>query len=94
MPPKVERLGQRELLQHLRFAIDTAMTYPQRPNIQAALELAREHPQGMRSGHIKHLLGAGRWIWLAEHGFVAVGEPTEIAGMSAMKGTIEPEVIK
>ena len=48
----------------------------------------------MRSSHIRHNLGVRRCEWLDRQGMAFVGESVEIAGMSAIKATITPEVKK
>ena len=90
----VESMPQKELLLRLRAAIDTATQYPTQEHTDKAVKLAVDHPRGMRSSHVSHNLGVSRWEWLSGHGYVQVGEPTEIAGNQAFKGTIEPEVKK
>jgi len=92
--PKVESMPQRELLHRLRYAIDTAVAYPTPENIEKAITLAQAHPQGMRSSHVSHNLGAKRWEWLGQHNVTFVGESVEIAGNQAIKATITPEVQK
>lgn len=94
MPPRLEPLPQRELLLRLRASIDTARMYPTSYNIRSAVVLASQHPQGLRSGHLRANLGMQRWEWLAEQGIYPVGEGTEVAGVPAIKGTITPEVTK
>jgi hypothetical protein len=95
MPPQPqEPLPQRELLYRLRAAIDTARRYPTMDNTERALALAREHPRGLRSKHLQHLLGRQRFDWLAEYGITTIGEPVEIAGIEASKKVITPEVTK
>ena len=87
-------LPQRELLLRMRYAIDTARKYPTDYNVRSAQVLAMSNPNGLRSGHLRHNLGAQRWEWLGQQGIYPVGEQTEVAGVPAIKGTITPEVIK
>ena len=95
MPPRpAEGMVQAEVLLRLRYAIDTAIKYPQQPNVEAAIAFANEYPQALRSSHLRHNLGSRRWQWLNEHGVYAVGEPVEMAGSIGIKGTITPEVLK
>ena len=78
----------------VRYAIDTARKYPSQDTIDSAIRLALDHPNALRSGHLRHNLGVQRWRWLEERGIYPVGEQTEIAGSPAIKGTITPEVTK
>ena len=94
MPKTIESMPQREVLLRLRYAIDTARKYPRPENIESALDLASEHPNALRSGHLTHNLGVERWRWLEQHGIYPIGEGHEVAGSPAIKGTITPEVIK
>jgi len=95
MPPRpAEGQPQSQLVLLLRYAVDTAIRYPTLPNIATVLAFVEEHPKAMRASYMRHNLGLFRWEWLGEHGVYVVGEPTVIAGMPAIKGTIEPEVLK
>jgi hypothetical protein len=89
-----EGTPQREILLLLRASIDTAIAWPQQPNVEAALSLVQRYPRAMRSSHITTNLGPRRWDWLNERGIYPIGEPTEIAGSAAIKATITPEVTK
>jgi hypothetical protein len=95
MPKSIESMPQHEVLLRLRYAIDTARKYPRPENIESAVSLANDHPNALRSGHLKHNLGVERWRWLEENGVYPIGEPHEMAGVPAIKGAItRPEVIK
>lgn len=95
MPPEpAEGMPQREILLRLRAAIDTAITYPTWPNINAATTFASEHPRALRSSHVRNNLGRFRWEWLNQRGIYPVGEPIEIAGAAAVKATITPDITK
>ena len=95
MPPRpAEGAAQHQLVLLLRYQIDTAITYPTWPNINSVRTFVNEHPQAMRSSHMRHNLGLFRWEWLSDHDVYVVGEPTVIAGMPAIKGTIEPDIKK
>ena len=87
-----EGTGQRELLRLLRFQIDTALAYPTPRNVAAARQMVLEHPQALRTVHFRHNLGLRRWEWISDQGIYPIGQPHEVAGMPAMKGTIEPEI--
>ena len=89
-----ESMPQQEFVLRLRAAIDTAIKFPTEPNIDKARGLAYEHPIAMRSSHVSHNLGVRRWEWLGERNITFVGEPVDIAGTPAFKGTITPEVKK
>ena len=78
----------------LRYAIDTAIAYPSQANIDSAIAYVDRYPKAIRSTHMRHNLGQKRWDWLNDHGAYPAGSATEVAGMPAIKGTIEPEVIK
>ncbi len=83
MPPKpAERMSQTELLQRLRYAIDTAIAYPSTKNVEAATSLALDHPRALQSSHLTHNLGTRRWTWLEQHGI------HEAAGSIALKAVI------
>lgn len=95
MPPRPsEGRSQREIALLLRYAIDNAIAYPTERNINSAIALASQYPQALRSSHVRHNLGDQRWRWLNEYGVYPVGEPVEISGSPAIKGTIEPEIKK
>ncbi|MEY2668625.1 MAG: hypothetical protein RJA59_1263 [Pseudomonadota bacterium] len=83
-----------ELLYLLRFAIDTAVALPNTPNTTKAIALANSYPVALRSNTLRYRLGKARWAWLNDHGVYAIGSPAEIAGMPAMKGTIDPPIKK
>lgn len=59
-----DRLPQRVLLYELKRAIDRARHSPQPRWVEAALKLVEENPNGMKSKHITHNLGAERLAWL------------------------------
>ena len=88
----LEEFAQRDFVNRLRFAIDTARKYPTKRNREEAIALAHSQPNAMRSRHVVHNLGKTRWDWLATHGVYPVGEAGEIEG--SFKATITPEVIK
>jgi len=90
----VEGRTQHEALRLLKHAIDTALKYPGRATIATAREIVEQYPVAIRSSHFRHNLGARRWTWLSDQGLDPAGSSADIAGMPAMKGTIEPEVIK
>jgi hypothetical protein len=92
MPTPLEEFGQRDFVNRLRFAIDTARKYPSKRNREEAIALAQSQPRALRSSHVRHNLGATRWSWLASHGVYPVGEAGEAEG--TFKGTITPDVIK
>lgn len=92
--PPIEGEPQHDVLLRLRYLIDIARRHPTFEGTNRAIAYASEHPRALRSGHLRHNLGAARWQWLAEHDIYPLGEPTEIAGSPAVKGTITPEVKK
>jgi hypothetical protein len=75
-------MAQPEVLLHLRYAIDTAIAYPTKPNTETAINLVASHPRAMRSSHIRQNLGVRRWAWLNEHGIYEV------------RGDITPDIVK
>jgi hypothetical protein len=60
------RLPQRLLAIELRTEIDRARRRPwDTQAARRALDLARSHPDGLRSAHVRHNIGADRLTWLA-----------------------------
>lgn len=92
MPTRLEEVAQAQVAYDLRFAIDTARTYPTRTNIAAALRIVSLYPKAVRSYKVRRKLGQRRLDWLELHGVVLAGDPHEISGKAALKETIEPEV--
>jgi len=88
--PPLEEFAQRDFVNRLRFAIDTARKYPSKRNREGAIALAQSQPRALRSSHVVHNLGKTRWDWLAMHGVYPVGEAGEIEG--SFKGTITPDI--
>lgn len=88
----LEEFGQRDFVNRLRFAIDTARKYPSKRNREGAVALAQSQPKALRSSHVRHNLGKSRWEWLAAHSVYPVGEEGEIGG--SFKGTITPDITK
>lgn len=78
--PPQERMPQRLLAMELRYRIDIAMRSeiavkignpaPVSVHIQNVRELVDEHPQGMRSAHVRHNLGPKRLAWLRDRQIV------------------------
>ena len=62
-----ESLSQAQVLLALRFAIDTAIKYPNPANTESAIEIARAYPKALRSLFMNRNLGQARWLWLATH---------------------------
>ena len=62
-----DQLPQRVLLYELKRAIDRARHSPQPRWVEAVDALVEENPNGMKSKHITHNLGAARLEWLRAH---------------------------
>jgi hypothetical protein len=93
MPPRpVEGRTQQEVLHLLKYAIDTAIAYPGSGTITKARDLIAQYPIALRSSHLRHNLGDRRWKWINDQGLYPAGSAHEIAGMTAMKGTAEPDI--
>lgn len=75
MPRPRDEVAAEELLLRLRFAIDTATSYPTWPNINAAVTIANGHPVALRSATVRRRLGRARWEWLNQNGIYPIGGP-------------------
>jgi len=62
-----EENRQQVYLLNLRYAIDTAITYPSKRNREEAMGMIERHPETFRSSHVQHNLGKRRKEWIAIH---------------------------
>lgn len=67
----VESMSQEELALMLRSSIDIAIKQPSYSNVATAIQIARNHPIGLASAHLRRALGIKRWDWLNSHGVYA-----------------------
>jgi hypothetical protein len=75
MPRSQDAASVEEVLLHLRYAIDTAISYPTWPNINAACTIATSYPVALRSSTMRTRLGQARWEWLNQNGIYPIGGP-------------------